>query len=76
MKNSHISKIQIAISKVTTELLQEDLDESTKATLHSSLKRNEAEVNKLSDFPLDKFDEALKRLKSVMLNSMIKMSSS
>jgi len=30
----------------------------------------------LSDLPLDKFDEAVKRLKSVMLNSMIKMSSS
>jgi hypothetical protein len=71
VKNSNLSKLQIEISEISTNIEFGELELKDRQKQEFSLIQNREAVVKLQEMPLYNFNGALDRVKETMLDSMI-----
>jgi hypothetical protein len=71
LKQTTLKRLKSDIKKISKQLEKEQLSTQKRDKLSSSLKKNKKELKKLSKRSLDRFDEAIKRFKNTLVNSML-----
>ena len=75
LKNLNISKLQVKISELSLKLEDDKLSEAAKENLIKKLAKYEEDVESMQNRSLAYYDEAVKRVRETIVNSMLKIDS-